>query len=547
MDAFTDPEVEEIWFCKPTQVGGSECLHNMMGYVIAQDPVPTMAVYPTQDFAKSYSKTRIQPMIDLCPTLKGKYLFRESEDRELHFTDMNLHFAAAESARDLAGTPICYLFLDEVDKYPRIIKDEADPINLARQRTGTFPGKCKIVGGSTPTVKTGNIWKMRERANEVRKFFVPCPHCGHYQDLKFGQVKWPEGSTPDDARDLAWYECEKCAGRITDAHKTIMVRTGEWRAVEHRGSGRSIVWFHLNSLYSPWVRIGEMAQKFLASKDYPEELRNFVNSWLAEPWEDASVQLSRDLVMERRTEFEEGVVPGGALILTAGVDVQQDCMSWTIRAWGPLLTSWNIAHGMALSWADIEEVMNRPYRKRNGEEFLVSLVAVDSGDQTDEVYDFCAINSEWAVPVKGANNPMLARFKLSTIDKVSSKAYGMRLVIVDGAQYKSMIASRMSRPNGRGSWMVHAGCDEDYAEQVTSEQRVREMRGAREVEVWKKKSTHAANHYLDAEVYCACAADLMQVRYLDDPEQSRPDDAKPATAVQKNKQAGNWLDGGKWL
>ncbi|UTW68665.1 phage terminase large subunit family protein [Anaerobacillus sp. HL2] len=36
----------------------------------------------------------------------------------------------------------------------------------------------------------------------------------------------------------------------------------------------------MNTLYSPFVRFGEIAKEFLASKDDPEALQNFVNSWL---------------------------------------------------------------------------------------------------------------------------------------------------------------------------------------------------------------------------------------------------------------------------
>ncbi len=88
----------------------------------------------------------------------------------------------------------------------------------------------------------------------------------------------------------------------------------------------------------------------LDSKDDPEKLQNFVNSWLAEPWEDTKLKTNADLVMERQTEYEELVVPEWAKLLTAGVDVQENCLYWSIRAWGNYLTSQNIAHGQAFSF-----------------------------------------------------------------------------------------------------------------------------------------------------------------------------------------------------
>jgi phage terminase large subunit GpA-like protein len=166
----------------------------------------------------------------------------------------------------------------------------------------------------------------------------------------------------------------------------------------------------------------------------------------------------------------------------------------------------------------VEAMMNREWMKPNGERYIVSLCAIDSGDQTDMVYDICAMNSEWAIPIKGSSKPLLQPYRISIIDKAGSRATGMRLVMVDTHQYKTMIANRINRPNGRGAWMLFKDCDRDYAEQIASEQRVQEQRGNTEVMVWVPKTAHAANHYLAAEAYCFCAADLMGARYLEDAE-----------------------------
>jgi phage terminase large subunit GpA-like protein len=291
-----------------------------------------------------------------------------------------------------------------------------------------------------------------------------------------------------------------------------------------------------------------VAYEFVKSKDFPELLMNFVNSWLAEPWENTEVKMNSDKVLERQSVYEDGTVPDGTLLITAGVDVQKNCFYYTIRAWGASMTSWNIAHGMAETWDEVEYIMNLPYKGRDGKDYQVNLCAVDSGDRTDEVYDFCAINQEWAVPVKGSSNPLLSRYKVTTIDKTDSKAYGLRLYLVDGGQYKDMIAGRLNRPNGPGSWMVFQGCDRDYAEQICAEEKVLEKKGGRQVEVWRPKSSHAANHYLDAEVYAALAADLLHVRYLQQPE-IVPQPRQPEGVPEGISAGKPWLppQKGEWL
>ncbi len=568
MDAFTDPEVEELWFCKPAQCGGTEAEYNILGYIIEQDPGPTMIVYPDEKFAKRMSKTRIQPMIQACPTLRAKYIEEESEDLELHFTDMVLILAWAGSPAAVAGAPCRYIILDEVGKYPTRAGKEANPIALAYERTKTFENSRKIIGASTPVLETDQFYRRRKMADQVLRYFVSCPHCGCERQMSFrGGVKWPHGCDPSEAYDLAYYECKECHGKINEAHKSGMVRSGRWRAVhpdtcelaiglaaaggsskpvypiEFAPGSRRAIWLEMSSLISPFVRIGEMARNFLRCKDYPEELQNFINSSLGEPWRNTTIDLPSDIVIKRQSEYPEGIVPPDALMLTAGVDVQKDCVYWTIRAWAPLLTSWNVAHGQCLNLWDIEPIMNQVWRKPNGEQYLVRLCAVDSGDQTDDVYDFCSMNPDWAIPVKGGHATMQTNFRISIIDKVGSRAQGTRLVTVNGASYKTTIATRMQRENGRGSWMVHAECDQDYANQVTAEKLdVIDVNG-REVKTWVKKSSHAANHYLDAEVYCFCAADLLQVRFLDDDESEEP------TQEQEPQSKNNWVpsNGGKWI
>jgi phage terminase large subunit GpA-like protein len=479
-------------------------------------------------------------MINLCPSLKERYQSQESKMLELQFDGMYVVLSGANSPASLASRPIRFLLFDEVDKFPTFSGKEADPRSLARERTKTFAHNKKIFQTSTPTRKKGPIWQEWENADRQLRYYLPCPHCGHSQTFRFKQIKWPEtAKTPEAAQATAYYECEQCRGIITDGHKPAMLKSGQWIAEKDEGTRKTA--FHLNAIYSPWVRFGDIVYEFKKSKDYPELLMNFVNSWLAEPWEQTEVKMNSDKVLERQGEHEEGTIPEGTLILTGGVDVQKNYMYFTIRAWGSSMTSWNIAHGIVETWDQLENIMNMVFLDAKGNSYQVNLCGIDSGDRTEEVYDFCAINQEWAVPVKGSSNPLLSRYRISTIDKVDSKAHGMRLYLVDGGQYKDMIAGRIRRPNGTGSWMVYQGCDREYAEQICAEEKVIEKRGGREVEVWRPKSSHAANHYLDAEVYCALAADLLQVRYLASNEIQPEQQPKVPTQEKFAKTGSSWL------
>ena len=553
MDAFSDEMVEEIIFVKPTQVGGTSAMENMLASAIAQDPAPAMCIYPSDDLAERTVESKLDPMIKSCKVLAAKYRINDSKKLALKFADMTVWLTGANSPADLASTNIRYLFMDEVDKFPGASKKEADPVSLAKERTKTFFNR-KIFMASTPTLKTGHIWKAKEAADVEKHYFVPCPHCGAFIELKFAQIKWPsKEDVPEsaDRAEMATYVCQDCGCVITDQDKGKMLAAGRWKPVRQKTQHPKSVAFWMNTLYSPFTRFSDIAREFMRSKDDPELLHNFANSWLAEPWEDTKLKTNAEMVMERQTETPEWTLPPWTKLVTGGIDVQENCLYWTIRAWGDYMTSQNISHGQALSMGEVERIMNTELTMPNGEKVMVNLALMDSGDQTEDVYEFCALNSDWALPCKGTTT-MLSHYRLSTVNKAGSRANGMTLVLVDGGKYKDQIAARMRKENGTGAWMVYQGCDLDYAEQVTAEHKITERSGGKEVQRWVLKTSHADNHYLDCEVYAAAAADVLGVRnlYLQNrveenaQEVKKRAEPKPDTRPQEE----NWIkDNDNWI
>lgn len=538
MDTFDDDVVEKVVFVKPTQVGGTSAMENILGSLIDQTPGPTMIVYPSDDLAERTVDAKLDPMIKACKVLAEKYQEHGSKKLQLKFGTMTVYLNGANSPADLASTNIRNLFLDEVDKYPGASKKEADPVSLAIERTKTYTTNRFIFMASTPTLKTGHIWKAKEEADAEKHYFVPCPHCGKYIELKFAQIKWPDKDAVPERREraeMAFYECQACGAVITDKHRGEMLEAGRWEYVRKDAEHPKSVAYWINTLYSPFTRFSEIAYEFLKSKDDPELLQNFANSWLAEPWEDTKLKTNADLVMGRQTEVPAWELPEWAKLLTGGIDVQENCLYWTIRCWGDFMTSQNVAHGQALSMAEVERVMNTEFRLPSGEKVMVELALMDSGDQTDVVYEFCLLNSEWVRPCKGVAS-LQGHYRISTVDKAGSRANGMQLVLMDGGKYKDMIAARMKRPNGRGSWMVHKDCDLEYAEQVTAEHKITERSKGRAIQRWTLKASHADNHYLDAECMAACAADVLEVRSLFLQSGEGPAEKPKGKAVQPPRQ-----------
>ena len=140
--------------------------------------------------------------------------------------------------------------------------------------------------------------------------------------------------------------------------------------------------------------------------------------------------------------------------------------------------------------------------------------------------------------VKGSSTRLLDRYKTSVVAK-DGLGKGMPLILVDTAYYKDMIFSRILRGQESGGWLLHSGCDPEYAEMVTAEHKVIHRVRGHLVSQWEPKVTGGDNHYLDAEVYAACAADLLGMRsiYLRAQEAARAE-AEPAEELSAAERSG---------
>lgn len=527
---FNNNLIESIVLCFGSQIGKTEAELNMIGFALHQSKAPVMMVYPTDTLAKFNSDKRVEPMIKNTEPLAKMYNENESSKLELNFNTGNyLVLSGANSPASLASRAIKYVFFDEVDKYPVFSGKEANPIKLATERTKTFVD-AKHVMVSTPTVETGNIWTAFKQAHAQKEYYVPCPHCGEYQKLVFKQIKWPDEAkgNKDRIRDTAYYECEHCKKAILDKHKMDMLRKGEWRAENEPDCRVRSVGYHLSSLYSPWIAFGKVAYEFFTSKDFPDQLMNFINSWLAEPWRSAKTKSTQTLHFTEST-YERGVVPDKATLLIASVDVQLDYFWWEVRAYAPGVKSYLIDYGQASTWDDLEEIIvNREYPTEYGEPRQVMKAGIDSGFRTDEVYQFCARFPEICIPLKGSSNhkTLTAPYSMSSVEK--GVIGGLKLYVLNTDYWKDFIFARMIRPIDEvGTIHLFKDCPQEYTDHLRSEEK-QEIRNVKTGEVtvqWKPLTGHPTNHLLDTCTYNAAVADIAGVKYLTEPEEYEESDS----------------------
>nr|CAH7755880.1 unnamed protein product [Callosobruchus chinensis] len=493
--------VEKVVFMKGAQIGGTEAGNNWIGYIIDQTPGPMLVVQPTVEMGKRWSKGRFAPLIESTPCLKNKVKDPRSRDsgntvQSKEFPGGIVVITGANSSVGLRSMPVKYLFLDEIDAYPGDSGGEGDPECCSIARTNTF-ARRKIFLVSTPTIHGISRIEKEFEATDKRYFFVPCPYCNYYQVLKWSQIKW-EDKNPSTA-----HICIECGEKIENHQKTEMLERGEWRATNPmKGEKKG---FHLSSLYSPvgWYSWTQAVEDFLHAKESEQLLKVWINTTLGETWVDKGEVPDWKQLFTGENFFPREVV------LTAGVDVQKDRLEVEVVAWGKSRESWSIDYrvfegdtGGGEVWGKLSELLNHHFIGENGLEYMISMMAVDAGYATQEVYNWVRGHqgSGRVMAVKGVNKALVPLSSPSRVDITvggQKLKRGIKLWPVGVSILKSELFQLLNvLKNGKKK-----KCQQDI---LTAEQLVSKVVKGYTKQEWQK--VRERNEVLDCRIYARAAS-----------------------------------------
>ncbi len=283
--SITKNEVRQITLMMASQMAKSEFIINTFGRYADLDPCPMLLVQPTDTMAKAFSKERIEPAIRECKVL-NKIIKEENKsgkgDTVTHkkFKGGYIAFTGTGSPANLAARPIRIAFMDEVDRYAKSSGKEGRPVTLIKKRLTTYGdmSKCLITG--TPTIKGDSVVEDEYSESSQAEWNLSCPHCGKHQALKFSNLKW-ENEDPE----TTVMECESCGKRFSEKEwKKGNQKTGLW--VHKHPERVSHLGYHLNALASVFRKWSDIVKEFLEVKDDKEKLKAFINTFIAETWEE---------------------------------------------------------------------------------------------------------------------------------------------------------------------------------------------------------------------------------------------------------------------
>lgn len=555
MNAASDPEVESVVVMAGSQLGKTAVQLNVIGYYTGHDPSPIMMVQPDLGVGRDFSNDRLTPMYRDSPQLSklfGKGKSRDSRNTIYYksFPGGRINIAGSNAPASLASKPIRILLADEIDRFSKSAGTEGDPLNLAIKRTTTFHNR-KMIFVSTPTIKGhSKIEKLFEDSTQERLHFM-CPSCDELQTLQWSQIKYEYDEETSQCIEVH-HACKKC-GAMHEEHewKRDYENRTKWIAGKKHATTRG---FHLSALAATINYTWKMAVKewVQANAEGKQALKVFINTVLAETWEEEGQKLEHEILMNRR-EMYQARVPEGVRYITAAVDTQDTRFEIDVVGWGKGFTSWRIQRHIIVGdlnqpqpWQELDEFLSRTWRDEYGRAFRPVRTLIDSGGHfTLKVYKFCkprqgrniyALKGE--EKGDGQETPLLNGISTNNVPKAT-------VVRVGVSEGKSIIFSSLSLEPGKpGSCrfpLPHPDrpdpfvYDEEYFLQLTAEQLVTRHKEGKPYSVWVQ--TRARNEALDLAVYNRAAIEMVNPNFdipLPDPREGGAEVKRPSRKKKKN-------------
>jgi phage terminase large subunit GpA-like protein len=386
---------------KGTQLGFTELGLIWAGQGIMQSQSLLM-ILPSEAVAKRIVKTKFKPMLKTTSVLANAFPGR-SVDTALHFSNdaVDLMFGGSNSPNNFASLTVQRFMGDEVDRWSPELLKEGDPVDLAENRIAEYGFLGKMFLPSSPTVEGASIvWREWEQSDK-RVFECPCPGCGHKQQWLWENIKWEPGDT-----DNVTLKCVACEEKFPEVDWKTIWNDGTWRATEPNPVRRDTAGFHLSTLYArlgqrTWAQLAQQYEAVIKS-GLSARMQVFVNTILGLPWKITEDAVAVDALRERLDDsLEKGVVPAGALLLTAGVDYQKNRLEVFIFGWARARERWLVDKVVvprltldgkmrpAKAIADDLKAMalEKDWPHELGGTLQVEMALHDAGDRPSDVFD----------------------------------------------------------------------------------------------------------------------------------------------------------------
>jgi hypothetical protein len=317
--------------------------------------------------------------------------------------DMFIMFAGGGSIGAVANKPIELGVVDEADKIPRITGGQGHVVNEMKARFKTVPnGKLFVL--SAPNEEQ-DVTTTEFNLGSQHKNFLPCPHCGHFQELvqerlRYDHCKRPNG-TYDKVRVLAetYYECERTGaaerpcpvGRIEQHHLPAMAARAQWRATNPEGEPGhiSIQSSDLFSLF-PDATFGKIALDMIEMHRNPLKRRSVQRDRFGLEYRPRKAEIKAADLLKLVGDYTRNTMPVECVYVGLGCDYGGEGPKWVKGGWARNGDLYILDWGDPLSIGDLSIEAAKPViDTRTGREHFVTGGVLDEGWRQKDVLSFC--------------------------------------------------------------------------------------------------------------------------------------------------------------
>lgn len=560
MNMATDPDCYRISLMWGAQVGKTQLALCLQGYGIAHEPRSQMMMQPSQGDLTTWLETKFNPMVDANPLLQQLLAKPRSHEgvnnqRMKSYPGGFLMFAWAGSTKTMRGRSAPWIVADEVDGYSGT--DEGDEVELLWQRAATFGDQRLLVEISTPTIKGESKIEATYDAGDQRRFYVACPDCESHQSLHWDQVTWDKDDDGTHYPETASYICRDCGSMWNDGQRIAAIRTAEqvgagWKSAKpFRGHAS----YHLNELYSCFRRLRDIVQSFL-DKKRKGDLQSFINVSLAETWEEQGEQADTHELMKRAEEYR-APVPSGGVVLTTGIDMQQDRLEMETVAWGYGEESWSIDYAVLWGdplqedvWRDLDDYLATTWTHESGAQLGIVAACLDTGGGsgfTQRAYEYArGKTGRRLFAIKGVGGWDRPVVTAPTRRRTGRRQRKVDLFTVGTDEGKLTVMRRLAvTEHGPGFCHVPATREAEWFHQLTAEKLVTKFVKGTPKREWYQ--TRARNEALDCRLYAYAAFKIASpslkrhagrlAEYESEDQESEPDSAPQPSDAQESQPA----------
>ena len=554
MEALSDAVTREVWVKKSVQGGGTSFAENFIGQTVDEDPCPMGIVQPTENDVKKFLRTRLKPMFQAMPSLR-KHLpdgdienFRTGQETELD--NMFLFIMWSGSTAAMASVSLRKIVLDEVAKYKKEIGGEVGAIEGARDRLTTFYQISKLYALSTPAI-AGDVFDIEYSDTDQRENWIQCVFCKQRHIPRWEYVEMEKDSLrqfldPKDylCGDCARYVCPVCGKKWTEKQRWNAAELGKWAPrdckVDSRGRIIGKIFsnprrgYHISSflVYPGFITMTRLAYLWAKADiawkaGYKEPKQNFINKRCGESWEEKETITDEKIVINHIGNYRPEIIPHGAQMLTAGVDVHDDHFWIIVLGWGYLSEVWSIFE-RRIETGDTRELNNYnilrdylntcwPLKESTEKTGHLYRIAIDCNYRKEVVLDFCRQCTELPIiPVRGDDS---VKGSHRAVNEAGIKRFDLNVKRLKDKLYRLLYESKIPGP---GYFHLHQETDEETIKQLTSEEvRTVYAKGKKPWKGWLTKPDKRDNHLWDCVVYAMFAAEIAGATMLRDPTQKK--------------------------